>query len=346
MITILHGTDQLTIAERLRDAKRTLDPQGINTTVVEQARQHLPDVQAASGALGFFGAIRLVIAYDLFLEPKSSGQSSGSGGRGRGAKKPADDEAIVALLAGVPESTQLVAVERTFGAQVEKLAAASGAPLVLERHDVPRGPALLQWVSSRARQHGAEIDTRTAEAVVEALFPGSWQSAGRYDDVPPDLFRLDSEIAKLSAAAGAEGHVTSEHVLQLVPGADAENIWGLTDAIAAGSAARAINEVERAIAHGTAPEALLGQLTGHFETIAAIHAAGRGSSAREIAAATGLSDGRVRMATRGAERTTAHAVVSSLDALRSLDADAKRGKVELDDALVALVAKLASRQLD
>ncbi|HEU5422988.1 MAG TPA: DNA polymerase III subunit delta [Nitrolancea sp.] len=342
----------MTIGERLRSARRTLDPEGINTTIIEQARQHLPDVQAACGALGFFGATRLVVAIDLFGEAKSNNQSGqaqsgaarsgrGSAGkRGRGANAAADD-AVVALLAGVPSTTELVVVERSFDTQAEQLTASSGARVAVERHDVPRGQPLLQWLVARARQHDTVIEAPIAEEILNALFPGSWQSSARFDDVPPDLFRLDNEIAKLSAAAGT-GPVTTDLVRQLVLGADAENTWGLVDALTGGQPSRAVQEVERALSHGTAPEALLGQLTGHFEALAAILLAGRGTSPREIAAATGLSDGRVRMASSGAQRTSIAAVAGAIDALRTLDADAKRGRVEPADALVALVARLAS----
>jgi DNA polymerase-3 subunit delta len=308
-----------------------LDPTGLNTTVVENARGHLAEVQAACCAAGFFGTTRLVVAHDLFTAPRS-------GRRG----KSADDDEVANLLSLVPATTRLIVVEAGLDVGTERAARRRTGELDVERHEVPRGPALLQWVAARATRYGSSLGGDAAEQLLEALFPGSWQAVARRDDLPPDLYRLDSEVAKLCVAAGTAGQVSAELVRELTPGAEAESIWGLTDAIASGDQRRAVVEVERALAHGAAPEALLGQLVGHFEGLAAFHAAGPRPDPAAVAAATGLSEGRLRQVSRVAGRFPAARTNRSLDALRSLDADAKQGRVEAADTLVALAAALAS----
>src|SRR6185312_12509676 len=78
MITILYGTDRLSIDERVDSLRGEIDPSGISTTIIDDASAAIATVRAAAGAVGFFGSGRLVIARDLL---------SGSSARGRRSKK-------------------------------------------------------------------------------------------------------------------------------------------------------------------------------------------------------------------------------------------------------------------
>ena len=91
--------------------------------------------------------------------------------------------------------------------------------------DVPRGQRLVDWTCQRARRYQAVCGQNEARQLLEALFPGSWPAESRRDDVPPDLYRLDTEIAKLATAAGDAENITSALIARLVPGAEAEDFW-------------------------------------------------------------------------------------------------------------------------
>src|SRR5690349_19592359 len=111
MITLLTGSNSLVVGERLQALRSQYDPSGLNTTVIENASQRLPEVQAACGALGFFGAVRLVIARDLV-----GGKTSG-----RRATKANDREtSAVDVLAAVPESTILIVIEQAVDSAGER----------------------------------------------------------------------------------------------------------------------------------------------------------------------------------------------------------------------------------
>jgi DNA polymerase-3 subunit delta len=178
--------------------------------------------------------------------------------------------------------------------------------------------------------------------LLAALFPGSWQAVARRDDVPPNLFRLDSELAKLAIAAGDEHPITADHISALVPDAEAEDVWGITNAIMQRDAARAIQEIERAYLLGSAAEGILGQLTSQFEVLAVASLAGKSTGIEELASATGLSEARIRQSGRSVSSFPAQRIAAALDALRDLDAGAKSGLIDLTDALVPVVARMAS----
>jgi DNA polymerase-3 subunit delta len=333
MITILCGTDRLSIGERVDALRAERDPDGFSTTIVEDASHNLPAVTSACGALGFFDSGRLVIAYQLLTAGNR---------RGRRAKTKDAEGSGVDVLSNVPSSTTLIVVEESLDSATERQARKAAPDLSVERMDVPRGQKLVEWSSARARRHRATIGQNEARRLLEALFPGSWQAVARRDDVPPNLFRLDNELAKLAIAAGDEGAITTADISALVPDAEAEDFWGITNAIMQRDAARAIQEIERAYLLGSAAEGILGQLTSQFEVLAVTSLAGRSTGIEELASATGLSEGRIRQAGRSVANFPHTRVAAALDALRDLDAGVKSGQIDLTDALVPLVARLAS----
>jgi hypothetical protein len=70
--------------------------------------------------------------------------------------------------------------------------------------------------------------------------------------------------------------------------------------------------------------------------------AGKTAGVEELASATGLSEGRIRQSGRSVVSFPPRRIAEALDALRDLDAGVKGGRIELTDALVPLVARLAS----
>jgi DNA polymerase III delta subunit len=334
-VILIHGENRLAIEERTRVIRGELDPTGFSTSVFENARDSIAEVAAAAGSPGFFGAVRLVIAHDLV-------SGAGAGLRGR-RKQAGSAEDRLGFLANVPEGVFVLLIEGTVSAADERNLKSRADKLHVERFDVPRGRDLVSWVVERARQYGADIDTRTATGLVEALFPGTWRAQARRDDVPPDLFRLDRELAKLSASAGSGGEITAETVAELVPEASFLSMWGLSNAIADQDPSGAVRELESALNNAQAPEAILGQLTAQFETFA-ILVAGQTRSLDSLATTSGLSEGRLRQAARAARQFRREDLSWALGEIRRVDFGTKQGLLESREALPALVADLASRR--
>ncbi len=335
MISVLYGTDRLAIDERVASARANVDPTGFSTTVIDDALSNLDEVRNACGAIGFFGTGRIIVARDLLQSATR---------RSRRTKNDSKTEDAINLLSDVPQETMLLVVEPALDPKTEREIRRAAPTATVERYDVPRGQRLVEWVSDRARRYDAVIGQQEARQLLEALFPGNWPAESRRDDVPPDLYRLDNEIAKLATAAGNAGTIDAEHVQSLVPGADAQDFWGITNAIMSGDAAKAVMEIERAYSFGSAAEAILGQVTSQFEVLAVAALAERDTSLSELSSVSGLSEGRLRASARYATAFPSERIALALDALRQIDAEAKQGMVELSVSLVPLIAELASNR--
>jgi DNA polymerase III delta subunit len=332
VITIIFGTDRLSIEERIASIRGDVDPSSFATTIIEDAARNIAEVISACGALGFFGSGRLIVAHQLL---------AASPRRGRRSKANDEQESAIDVLRGVPPETTLLIVEGALDNATEREARRAAPELKTERFDVPRGQALVEWTCARARRQLAVIKQADARQLLEALFPGSWQAAGRRDDVAPNLFRLDSELAKLAVAAGEHGTITAASITSLVYGADEEDFWGVTNAIMQGDVAKAVSEIERAYAQGSAAEGILGQLTSQFEVLAIASLAGKSTGIGDLAASSGLSEARLRQAGRYIAMFPPERISRALDALRAIDAGDKQGALDLTDSLVPLIASLA-----
>lgn len=335
-VTVLHGDNRLAIGERVDTARATLDPTGLSTSVFEQAHASIADVASAVGSPGFFGSDRLVICQNLV--------SAGSGSRRRKSKKAdADDSDPLSFLSSIAPGVWVLIVEESLSSADERRLRSFAPDVAVEDVTVPRGRSLIDWTCERARVHQVVIDGATATRLVEALFPGTWRQASRRDDVPPDLHRLDVELAKLAVAAGESGEISGHLIDSLVPNAEALDIWGLSNAIADRDRGRAIKQLELALDQGQAPEMILGQLTSQFETFAVVEAAG-GRPNDAVAARTGLSEGRLRQAARAAKGYRRQDLQQAFAEIRRVDFGIKQGHFEPEDALTSLVADLAARR--
>lgn len=334
-ITILHGDNRLEIRDRISAARESIDPTGLSTSVFEDASRVTDDVALATGSPGFFGADRLVICHDLI--------TPSTGGRRRSSPKKQPEADPLKFLGSTAPGVWVIIVESSLKRPDEKRVRSITDALDVQQVNVPRGRGLIDWACERARRHEAMLDGATATRLVEALFPGTWREVARQNDVPPDLYRLDAEIAKLSVSVGPGGEISSAAVAELVPNADALDIWGLSNAIADRDQARAIKQLELALDTGQAPEAILGQLAAQFESFAVVLSA-RGRPDQAVAQMTGLTEGRLRQASRAARNYSREDLRRAMVGIRDVDFGIKQGLHEPSDALSGLVAELSRRR--
>ncbi|HEX3659466.1 MAG TPA: DNA polymerase III subunit delta [Pirellulales bacterium] len=121
----------------------------------------------------------------------------------------------------------------------------------------PAANSVLKWLVAWARQrHGAQLDRRAAEELLEMI--------------GPELGLLDQELAKLASAA-SDNKITSQLVDELVTGGRAKTTWEMLDAAASGDARTALAQLDQLLRAGENPIGLLAQM---------------GSSLRRFAAAT------------------------------------------------------------
>jgi DNA polymerase III delta subunit len=332
-VTVLTGENKLEIQERLLAARQQVDPTSLSTSVFENGKSELAEIQASVGSPGFFGSERLVICHSLM----------GNGtGRKRGSKKSDDGPDAYGCIASVAPGVRLILVEETISKPGERKLRSAWPDIEILTIDVPRGRALVDWTCRRASRYETSIDGATAARLVEALFPSSWRQRARRDDVPPDLVRLDTELRKLATAAGENSEITAELVSELIPSVDTLDIWGLSNAISERDPERAVRQLQSSLDNGQAPEMILGQLAAQFETFAIV-AASRGIPIERVASQTGLTEGRLKQSARASRNYQRNELARALSEIRRIDFGSKQGILEIENGLMSLVADLARR---
>ena len=124
-----------------------------------------------------------------------------------------------------------------------KAVAASGLQIECKAPSVDRAAGwLVHWAAER---HGAKLDRAAAELMV--------------DIVGPELGLLDQELAKLAAAAG-EKTIDVALARDLVGGWRAKTAWEMIEAAFEGKSSDALQQLDRLLAGGEHPLAVLGPL--------------------------------------------------------------------------------------
>jgi len=112
--------------------------------------------------------------------------------------------------------------------------------------------AAAKWVRDRGAQEGMAIDARAARLVA--------------DRVGPDVSRLRSDVERLVLYAAGNKVITEADVKEVVAPATSQDDWGVTNAIARGSAGDALRELGLMMDNGAVPYMILGQLAWFVRT--------------------------------------------------------------------------------
>jgi len=109
-----------------------------------------------------------------------------------------------------------------------------------------------KWVKDRVAKEGMTIDARTARLVA--------------DRVGPDVSRLRADVERLVLYAAGNTAITEADVKEVVAPATSQDDWGVTNAIARGSAGDALRELGLMMDNGAVPYMILGQLAWFVRT--------------------------------------------------------------------------------
>ena len=143
-----------------------------------------------------------------------------------------------------PESTLLMrAGQRWNPGRFDKLVEAAGGAVL--KCEPPAEADAIRWCGERARaRHGATLAAGAAELLVQKI--------------GPDLARLDSEIAKLAAAAAPATAIDRTLVAQFVGLSREEQAWELQSAILQGGAPGALAKLDELVRVSEVPAVMIG----------------------------------------------------------------------------------------
>ncbi|TFE31639.1 DNA polymerase III subunit delta [Cohnella luojiensis] len=189
---------------------------------------------------------------------------------------------------------------------------------------------LLQWLLKRASNQGRSMDKQTAEELLRR--------------VGTDMHALAAETDKLCLHAGTGGSVTLESVRSLVPMATEQNVFKLTEELAALRTAEAITLYYDLLKQREEPIKLMALLVRQFRNMLYVKELGsQGYSPQQMASQLGLHPYAVKITGEQARKFSQERLASMLSELADLDYAMKTGRVEKSLGLELFLLRTGSQ---
>lgn len=245
-IVVLHGADRFLAQEHTRHLREALTAARgeVDTIRFDGATARPADVLDECRSFGLMPLHKLVVVDDAELLVREESRPIME----RYAESPSDSATLL-LRAGGKWATKT-----RFDALVEKV----GQVIKCE---APSAEKAAGWAILRAKKrHGCTLDAAAARAMVERL--------------GADLGRLDTEIAKLAAAAAPSTAISTELISELVGRTREEDVWSFRSALLRERPEGAVREL-RAICEASRSSPHIVLSWGCQELTRCLHAGGR-----------------------------------------------------------------------
>lgn len=155
-----------------------------------------------------------------------------------------------------PKSTGALVLEvKSWPSNTRLYKAVAGTGLSIECN-APSAARIGKWLTAWAKQaHGVQLPGAAADLLMEM--------AG------PELGLVDQELAKLALIAGEDKKVTADMVRQNVGSWRAKTAWDMLDAALDGNVRQTMHQLDRLLAAGENPIAILAQVSATLRRLAA-----------------------------------------------------------------------------
>jgi DNA polymerase-3 subunit delta len=188
---------------------------------------------------------------------------------------------------------------------------------------------LLQWLLKRAGNQGRSMEKQAAEELLRR--------------VGTDMSALATETDKLCLHAGLGGTVAAESVRTLVPMATEQNVFRLTEELAALRTAEAIALYYDLLKQREEPIKLMALLVRQFRNMLYVKELGsQGYTPQQIATQLGLHPYAVKITSEQARKFSPERLAELLSELADLDYAMKTGRVEKSLGLELFLLKTGS----
>jgi DNA polymerase III delta subunit len=336
VLQVILGSDRALARKALERVLASADPGGLDTDRIDAAASSFDAIFAAVTAVPFFGSHRVIVLSGMLA------QAAGKGGRGAKGKSDSD---LSKLVSAIPTTTTLVLFDPDLGELSATVRKQLPSGIEVSINDAPRGGALIELAGRMAKEVDSSLDSRTAQKLLDRLFPGYWPQApqNRAFDKPPSIEQLESEIGKLALAA-YPGAITAELIDDLVPQRSEERIFPLLDAVIGGNQREAIAELQNAYRAGEDASRMMNQVYQQIELSVGAVASGRPSDAQQAGRALGIASAyRMNRVTEAAQRSRM-APARQLRLSLENDRRMKTGRLRNpDEALVDLVVRATTQ---
>jgi DNA polymerase-3 subunit delta len=339
VIYLIHGEEEFLRSRHLAEIRQKAgapDLVTLNTTELDGDHLTLGELQNAADAVPFLCEHRLVIVHGWL---KRLGGRDRAGEKGEPLRQTQGElselERLLSYLDRVPPTTELIFSEaQQLGDNHlvlrHLLSLAESGKARVHLCQAPRPRDLPQWVNRHARAKGAAISPDAATALADAI--------------GPDLRLMDVELEKLITYAGRGRRIEVADVEEMVPYAQAGNVFKLADAIAERRAGDAFALLHQLRESGAAAPYLLTMIDRQFRILLQVSELTQtGLPPEEIAPKLRLRDFMVKRAIQQARHWTTAEIIAAFDLLLSTDLAIKTGQADEDTALDLILVDLLSR---
>ncbi len=346
MLYLLHGNDEFTCREQLKQLRRQGDF-AYNQDRYSGGEVALTTLTTTCNTLPFLSEQRLVILDGLpkkrrgedasSAAPAESTETSATGTKGRkkkGSKSKTESRAgfergLAEAIPGMPDTTVLIVlVDEELPESSPLLNAAQEHGQVLKA-TLPKGAALESWIKKRVQGSGVKISGEAVKLLA--------------DFIGNQLRLLASELDKLATYVGAGHTIEAEHVRRLTAEVQVGRVFDLTDALAQRNRTLALDLLHDLLADGQHPLALLPTITSQVRSLLLVkELAAGGLRAAQIASAIGAPSFVVEKTMRNIGRFSTAQLENTYRQLLDTDAALKRSRLTPEMALDLLIVQFGN----
>ncbi|HEY0756163.1 MAG TPA: DNA polymerase III subunit delta [Ktedonobacteraceae bacterium] len=344
MFYLLHGNDEFTCREHLKELRRQGDF-AYNQDRYTGGEVSLATITATCNTFPFLSEQRLVILDGLPKKRRgedaslsnSVAESAETGSKARkkkGGKSGSETRASFekglaeAIPTLAPSTVLIVLIDEELSASSPLLKAAEAHGKALQA-TLPKGAALESWIKRRAQSCDVKI---SGEAVTMLA-----------DFIGNQLRLLANELEKLATYVGAGKTIEASHVRLLSTQVQEARIFDLTDALAGRNRALALNLLHDLLSDGLHPLAILPTITSQVRNLLLVkELATSGLRAQQIASALGSPPFLVEKALRNIGKFSTKQLDHTYHQLLETDAALKRSRLTPEMALDLLIVNFGS----
>lgn len=346
MFYLLHGEDEFTSREQLKQLRQKGDF-GYNQDTYNGAEVDLKTIIITSNTLPFLSEQRLVVLDGLPKKKRGEAASKAAedtseattkGGKARKGKRgkastvltrAAFEKALAEHITQMPEATVLILlVEETLEASNVLVKAAEKYGKALQ-HTVPKGAALENWITKRAKSINVTI-TKDATSLL-SNFIGN------------NLRLLANELDKLATYVGTGGTINANDIRQLSVHVQEARIFDLTDALAQRNRKQALDILHDLLSDGEPPLKLISTITSQVRSLLLVkELSQKGMRSAQIASTLGLAPFIVDKALRQVGKFNMTQLENAYRQLMATDAALKRSRLAPEMALDLLVVNFGA----
>ncbi len=335
MFYLLHGNDEFTGHEQLKKLRQAGNFE-YNQERYSGGEVDLATLTATCDTFPFLTDQRLVILDGLpkkkrgeesiapsTTEPGGKGKKGKKGGKSANSRA-AFEQGLAQYLPDLPDFTTLILIlDEELEASNPLLKAAQAYGKVINS-TLPKGGALENWITRRAKNIGVNITPEATHLLA--------------DFIGNQLRLLANELDKLATYVGPDGTIRPQEIELLTASVQEARIFDLTDALAQRNRVKALNLLHELLKDGEPPLKLISTITSQVRSLLLVkELSQKGMRAPQIASTAKIAPFVVDKALRQVGKFGPGQLESAYHQLLATDAALKRSRLTPEMALDLLI---------